>query len=278
MKCIRHILCQAAWFICVLGWWNTASAQPLASGSLPSDIQRVVSRGELRVAMPVFDSPPFFYEGPDGLAGIDAEIARGVAQALGVRLKVVRQAGSFNEVIDSVVRGEVDMAVGKLSRTLTRAKSVRFSEPYSMSRHALLLNRVTFAAFARSRDFSEVVRHFDGTLGVIQDSSFADQATRNFPRARLVTYKRWDDLLAALTRGEVTAAYRDEFEMQRLFQQDPALSLSLRVVAFTDTQDSLSVALPYQSQQLLALVNLYLAQQRTTLDNLPEMRKMRKQP
>ncbi|WP_066708293.1 substrate-binding periplasmic protein [Curvibacter delicatus] len=274
---IRYVV-RAAWVCGLALLMSAAAAQGLPASALPVDIQRIVTRGELRVAMPSFDSPPFFYEGPTGLEGIDAEIANGVAQVLGVRLKVLRQAGSFNEVVECVARGEVDMAVGKLSRTLARARYVRFSDPYSTSRHAVLLNRVAFARLARGREFGDVIRHFDGTLGVIQGSSFADQALRSFPQARLVAYRRWEELLEALTRGEVIAAYRDESEMQRLFQQSPALSLSLRVVAFTDTQDSLSVALPYQSQQLLALVNLYLAQHRPSMNAKLESRELRSRP
>ncbi|MEA3394262.1 MAG: transporter substrate-binding domain-containing protein [Pseudomonadota bacterium] len=274
---IRYVV-RAAWVCGLALLMSAATAQGLPASALPVDIQRIVTRGELRVAMPSFDSPPFFYEGPTGLEGIDAEIANGVAQVLGVRLKVLRQAGSFNEVVECVARGEVDMAVGKLSRTLARARYVRFSDPYSTSRHAVLLNRVAFARLARGREFGDVIRHFDGTLGVIQGSSFADQAPRSFPQARLVAYRRWEELLEALTRGEVIAAYRDESEMQRLFQQSPALSLSLRVVAFTDTQDSLSVALPYQSQQLLALVNLYLAQHRPSMNAKLESRELRSRP
>jgi polar amino acid transport system substrate-binding protein len=60
----------------------------------------------------------------------------------------------------------------------------------------------------------------------------------------------------------VMAVYRDEAEMLRLMQQRPDLSLTLRMVAFTDTQDTLSVVLPYRSEHLLALVNLYLSQRR----------------
>lgn len=277
MLSIKHVV-RSAWLCCLAVLMNTAAAQTLPSSALPIDIQRIVARGELLVAMPSFDSPPFFYQGQAGLEGIDAEIARGVAQGLGVRLKVLRQANSFNELIGSVVRGEVDMAIGKLSRTLARARFVRFSDPYSMSRHAVLLNRVSFASFAQGREFGDVIRHFDGALGVIQDSSFADQATRSFPHARVVAYKRWEDLLEALVRGDVVAAYRDEFEMQRFLAQNPALSLGLRVVAFTDTQDSLSVALPYQSQQLLALVNLYLAQNRSSMEARFETQRMRTHP
>lgn len=256
----RHLLLAGA---CAL--WSTkglATAQTRVPETWPPDIRRILERGALRVALPAFDAPPFFYQGAGGLEGVDVDIARGVADALGVRLLWVRQAGSFDELVESIVRGEADMAVGKVSRTLSRARFVRFSEPYAASRHALLLNRVLLARHAQGRELKSVIRDFDGTLGVIQGSSFFERAARSFPHAKVVAYRGWDELISGLIRGEVMAVYRDEAEMLRLMQQRPDLSLTLRMVAFTDTQDTLSVVLPYRSEHLLALVNLYLSQRR----------------
>ncbi len=237
------------------GLW---AATPL----LAPELRQIVARGELRVAMPSFDSPPFFYQEQGSLKGLDVDIAEGLARVLQVPVRFVRQAASFNGVVEQVARREVDLAACKMSRTLARARQVRFSEPYFISRHALLLNRVVFARQARGRELAQVVRQFDGSLGVIRDSAFADLAAQNFPRARLVHYDSWEAVLAALERGEVVAAYRDELEMRRLFQRDPSLSLNLRLVALTDTEDAQALVLPPDAEQFLALVNLYLLQQR----------------
>lgn len=237
------------------GLW---AATPL----LAPELRQIVARGELRVAMPSFDSPPFFYQEQGSLKGLDVDIAEGLARVLQVPVRFVRQAASFNGVVEQVARREVDLAACKMSRTLARARQVRFSEPYFISRHALLLNRVVFARQARGRELAQVVRQFDGSLGVIRDSAFADLAAQNFPRARLVHYDSWEAVLAALERGEVVAAYRDELEMRRLFQRDPSLSLDLRLVALKDTEDAQALVLPPDAEQFLALVNLYLLQQR----------------
>ncbi len=237
------------------GLW---AATPL----LAPELRQIVARGELRVAMPSFDSPPFFYQDQGKLKGLDVDMAAGLARVLQVPVRFVRQAASFNGVVEQVARREVDLAACKMSRTLARARQVRFSEPYFISRHALLLNRVVFARQARGRELAQVVRQFDGSLGVIRDSAFADLAAQNFPRARLVHYDSWEAVLAALERGEVVAAYRDELEMRRLFQRDPSLSLNLRLVALTDTEDAQALVLPPDAEQFLALVNLYLLQQR----------------
>lgn len=246
-----------------------ALAGPLSSATLGTserrltapDIQRILDRGALLVAMPGFDAPPFFREVKGELRGIDVDLARGLARELNVPVRFLRKANTFNETVEQVRRGEADLAIGKLSRTLERARYVRFSDPYFITRHALALNRSAFARFAGGRDMATVIRQYDGSLGVIQDSSFADMARRNFPAARIVPYPGWAELVAAVIKGEVIAAYRDEFEMKRLLRQDPSVALQLRVVSLTDTQESLSVVLPHDTSQLLELVNFYLAQQ-----------------
>jgi ABC-type amino acid transport substrate-binding protein len=250
----------------LLAWTRIlgAAASP-APPPAPADIQRILTRGVLVVAMPSFDAPPFFYRQGGILRGLDVELAYGVAEALKVLPRFDRQASTFNGAVEVVARGEADLAVCKLSRTLGRASRVRFSEPYLTLHHALALNRLRFADLARGRDLASVIRSYNDSLGVIEASSFVDFAGRNFPRARLVKFKDWPAVTAALKRGQVTAAYRDEFEINCLLKSDPRMALTLRAVTLADTEDSLGVAVPPDSQQLLALVNLYLAQRHDKL-------------
>lgn len=227
---------------------------------LAPDIRRIVERGELIVAMPKTDSAPFFFTKDGQTKGIDVELAQGLANELQVKLRINRDAANFNDVVAVIARGEADAAICKLSRTLGRAKSIRFSDPYLKLRHTLAINRIRFAALSGERDLPSVVRHFEGTVGVIASSSYVDFARNNFPKAKIVEFPGWDDLVSAVKKGDVDAAYRDEFEIKRLFRNDPRTSLVLRAVTFTDTQDSLAVAVHQDAHQLLALINLYLTQ------------------
>lgn len=254
-------LCLA--LACWLG--SGAPAWCGAAVQAPPDIRRITARGALVVAMPSFDAPPFFYSQNGVLRGLDVELAQGLAQALHVLPRFDRRAPTFNAVVDVVAQGQADVAICKLSRTLPRAAQIRFSDPYLALHHALAINRLRFADLSRGKDLATVIRHYNGTLGVIQASSFADFALRNFPQAKLVKYKDWDGVVAALKRGEITAAYRDEFEVNCLLKSDPRTALTLRSVTLTDTEDTLGIAVAPDSQQLLGLINLYLAQRNDKL-------------
>lgn len=233
---------------------------------LAPDIARIALRGELVVAMLGVDTPPFFYEKDGVLAGLEVEMAQELARELQVQLRVTRQARSFNEVVEVVARGEADLGISKLSRTLARAQVIRFSDPYLKLHHALAINRDQFARLALDRPLGTVVRQFDGKLGVIAKSSYADYAARNFPRAQLKPYPSWEALVDAVSRGEVAAAYRDEFEVKRLLSSSPTASLALRTVTLKDMEDTLAIAVGVGDATLLAFVNQFLAQRPEKLD------------
>lgn len=234
---------------------------------LSPDIARIVSRGELIVGMLKVDTPPFFMFDETGQwTGIEVDLAHSIAKALGVKLRVNRDAGAFNAVVDVLARGEVDLAISKLSRTLARSQTIAFSQPYLTLNHALLLNRVKLAQLSRGRDLPEVVRNFAGSIGVIARSSFAEYARTNFPKARVEEFNSWNAVLAAVHRGDVDAAYRDEFEIKSVLKTDPSASLVLRTVTLKDLQDTLGIGVSVNDPTLLAFVNAFLEQRSEKLD------------
>jgi ABC-type amino acid transport substrate-binding protein len=227
---------------------------------LAPDIARIVNRGELVVAMLGVDTPPFFYEKKGELQGLEVDLARAIGKELGVNVRFNRTPKTFNAVVDTIARGEADIAVSKLSRTLARTQVISFSQPYLSLNHALILNRVKFAQFARDRALPDVIRGFSGSVGVIAKSSFADYAKRNFPNAKVVEYPGWPEVLKAVDKGEVIGAYRDEFEVKRILKIDPTASLTLRTVTFKDLEDTLGIAVGINDPTLLAFINEFLNQ------------------
>lgn len=234
---------------------------------LATDIARIVGRGELVVAMLNVNTPPFFYfDDKDQWVGLDVSLAASLAKELGVKLRINRDAGTFNAVVDLVAAGKADLAISKLSRTLSRSQTIAFSNSYLTLNHALILNRLQFAQLARGRLLPEVIRSFDGSMGVIAKSSFADFARTSFPKARIQEYPSWNDVQVALYKGEVVSAYRDEFEVKRMLKADPKASLVLRTVTLKDLEDTLGIGVAISDRTVLAYVNQFLAQRTEKLD------------
>lgn len=227
---------------------------------LAPDIARVVSQGELVVAMLAIDNPPFFSVRNGALVGTDVDLARRIAAALAVPVRFDRSATTFDAVADTVASGQADLGISRMARTLKRSQVVQFSDTYMRLGHALLINRVRFATLAGDQPLPQVIRNFSGRIGVIADSSWEEFGKRNFPRATLVRYKTWAEVVRAAKAGEVVAAYRDELEVMQIVRSDPSLALSLRTVTFDDLESPLRVMVGIRDTTMLAFVNEVIAQ------------------
>jgi ABC-type amino acid transport substrate-binding protein len=235
--------------------WAAPSPAPLAP-----DMRRIRERGRLIVALGAGALPPFVTAAGEGAPhGFDVELAQGMAQALGVALDFDRSAQSGDDVIDRVASGAVDLGLSRLIVTLSRAERVRFSQPYLVLHRALLFNRPRLAQIAAGREPLDVLRNGDGPLAIVAGSGAGDAAHRLLPRAELKEFPRWDpELVAAVLDGSVLAGWGDEIEARRTLTQQPEAPLRLRATTLPTTSERVAVALPWESRQLLAWVDLYL--------------------
>lgn len=233
----------------LLGITQAAGKEP------PPDINQIRSRGYLIVGMTKFDSPPFYSGGADNIRGIDVDIAKRVAEYLGVQIRFRRDANSFQEVVDQVVSGEIDLAVSKLSITGPRMQMVRFSTPYVKLRQAMIVNRLWFSQNGTGRDSVDSIRGFNGTIAFMRNSSYDTFARINFPHAQYAPMDNWNDVVTGVMNGTFAAGFRDEFEIKRIAWERPEASISTKTVTITDLVDSIAAAVDYKSTTLLAVVN-----------------------
>ena len=257
-----------------LGWAGVAGmavAQPPAAlppvppGGLDPTPAALLEGGRLVVAMGRFDAPPFFAKADGRDQGQDIWFAEALARALGLKLEIRREWGSFNEVVDAVDRQQAHVAISKVSVTYPRAMRMLFSQPYLVLRHALAFNRVALAQHLGNRDLAVQLRRWDGEIGVIAKSSFVDFARQRFPKARVVEMGSWDALVDAVLRGKILCAYRDELEVKRIGVQLPSASLHMRTVVLSDTRDSIGMVFHRSATHLQQVANIFLSHQTEAL-------------
>jgi ABC-type amino acid transport substrate-binding protein len=247
------------------------SASTIASAR---DIPSILEEGVLRVAMTRFDLPAFHQRRPDGsVVGLEADLARAIAQALGVKVALNADYNSFDTVADAVAAGRADIAVSKLSQTYYRVLHVLFSEPYVTLRHAMLYDRIAIAGMANGAEPADVLRGFRGKIGVIAASAYVDFGHRNFPHAEIVPLDSWDLVIAALKARRVEAVYRDEFEIRRVLKIEPALSIGFGSAAITDQKAFLSIAICDTCSKLQQFINYHLSAypRAVTVDDLLDL-------
>lgn len=228
---------------------------------LSPEMERILQRGELIVALRQKDNPPFFREAGNGqLTGLDIEIAQTLADYLGVSVRFDRQGRTFEEVLDRVYQGKADLAVSKISQSLTRARKVQFSQPYVEMQQGLLVNRLKYAQLLQSQGNSSTpdLSQLTGKIGAIKGSLYVSFVRRRFPRAELVEYADWAGLVQGVMRGEVLAACRDELEIKQVLLTQPQANLEMQSLVLDGTSDRIAIALPWQSSHLLNFVNQYL--------------------
>ncbi len=90
-------------------------------------LARVKARGALIVA--VRNYPTIWYEGPNGDAGFEYDLARAFAERLGVKIKL-RVFDELSDLFAAVEKQEVDLAAAGITWLAARAKRFRFGPPY----------------------------------------------------------------------------------------------------------------------------------------------------
>lgn len=95
---------------------------------LPDDIAEA---GVIKVAIPTNEPPTQFYrEGTETMTGINPDIARLLAGALGVEIQI--EVTNFDSIIPGIEAGRYDMTVSSMSPTEERIESLDFVDYMNM--------------------------------------------------------------------------------------------------------------------------------------------------
>lgn len=195
------------------------------------------------------------------VVGFDVDLAQKIAAELGVQLKIVRTYPDFNAACRSVVTGETDIVISKLSVTYQRCQYVAYSRPYVTLRVGLLINRLQESQAGRAGDPVKLCNHPSAKIGIVERTSFVDFCKERFPDAQHVTYPNQDELFKAVRRGQVLAAFYDEFEIRKAFRLFPDMSIYCREAYLSGHEDLIAMAVNPQSQTLLSFVNMLLTRE-----------------
>ena len=244
-----------------------ASAQmPGSTVPLPPDIAAIKKANVLVVSMTKKDNPPFFSGEGDDIRGLDVEIARRIGVMLGVPVQFRRDAESFAEVVEQVRDGRADVAVSKLSVTGPRLQVVRFSDPYIKLRQSLVVNRLWLSQNSQGKETYQVIRDFNGKISFIRNSSYDTFARINFPNAVFQPEDKWEVIIDKVTRGDIAAAYRDEFEIKKIAFEKPDAAISTKTITISDSVDNIAIAVHPKSIQLLSIVNHVIKNEYNNID------------
>ena len=194
--------------------------------SAPPLLDQVLELGELRVV--TRNTPSTYFIGPDGPAGPEYDLVRGLADDLDVEL-VIETVENVSEIMPYLLEGKAHMAAAGLSATDARREFLDFSYPYERVDMHLIYKLGT----GKPRNIEQVIGR---TIEVVADSSHSqmlEDLSRVYPE---ITWSQNADeevvdLLEKVAMGEIDFTVSDstEFNIQRHFYPDLRVALDLEI-------------------------------------------------
>lgn len=246
-----------------------ASAEEIITGNSPV-LERVVKNGVLKVGVnPLFK--PFSYENETGeRVGIDIDIARLLAEKLGVTLEIVVPP-SFTALFPMVIDGRIDIIMAAMSRTFDRSKRVDFTDPYYHTGISIMLNKVHGARLGvgSARRYPEFMRRLRALgrekqliIAATTGKGSLESIPRFFPNAIVKEYPTNEKSAEAVAAGDAHIMVHDEIFLTTWAQENPDKAL-YKVVVFDEPYkpDTYGFAVAKGNQSFLNMLNIFIDDQ-----------------
>ncbi|MGN0161933.1 MAG: transporter substrate-binding domain-containing protein [Lachnospiraceae bacterium] len=176
------------------GCGNSAAATTATSDK----VSEIISKGKITVGIMLSCVPFGYYDESGNPAGYDVEIAKALADSLGVELEI--QDLSADNRIPSLETGKVDVVIGCFTRTLGRAQKIDFSDPYCAAGARILLKSDSTVA-----SVSDLA---GAKIGAVTGSVACDVA-KSIPNANVQEFDTTDDALLALENDQIVTYIED---------------------------------------------------------------------
>jgi polar amino acid transport system substrate-binding protein len=226
----------------------TVSANPDLNAKLPADIREA---GAITVPTDA-TYPPMEYFDTDGktMIGLDLDIGRAVAQALGVDIKFTNLA--FPSILTALQGGRFDMTLTAISDIPERRNVVTFVDYFSTGSN-LLVPKGNPEGLAGIEDLCG--RNLGVQAGTTQlidaEKRQADCADAGKPEINLSTYETNDAANLALSSGRVDAVYAQSIVNSYVISQ---ASSKYEIVGEELNKTPVGIAIPKDNQELIEAV------------------------
>jgi polar amino acid transport system substrate-binding protein len=173
-----------------------------ATASHADEMDEILKRGELRVAVQTQGAPVSFVNKKGERTGLAVELAKMMATDLGV--KVTFQDYDWKGLIPALLSGKVDIIAADMTPTPQRAAQLLFSRP--------MFYQETVAVVAKDtphKAWQDINK--DGlNIGATQASSYGDAVKKFMPKANLKEFAGGTAAVAqALSTGRLDGAVSD---------------------------------------------------------------------
>lgn len=212
--------------------------------STDNSLKDVQDKGTLVVALSPEYAPFEFrtlVDGKDTIVGADIELAKEIGKELGVEVEF--SAMSFDNVLNSVQNGKMDLAISGISATEERAKVFDFSIPYYTSTNKLIINK------ANSSQFTSISSLGSAKIGVQKGSIQEKIANDLLPNASKVSISSNGELINELKAGKIDGIiFEEPIAKAYVAKNDDLMIVDTEIES--NYTDAYAVALPKGSTAL----------------------------
>ena len=186
--------------------------------------------------------PPYEYHDGDAVVGIDAEIAKAIADELGMELEIEDIA--FDSIIPEIVSGKADMGLAGMTVTEDRMQSVDFSDTYAKASQKIIVTEDS--EIASPDDLKGVIVGVQlGTTGDIYVSDLEADGTT------VERYSKGFEAVQALSQGKIDAVVIDG-EPAKTFVAETE---GLKILEESFTDEEYAIAVKKGNTELLEKIN-----------------------
>ena len=143
--------------------------------------------------------PPYEYYEDGDIVGIDVEIAKAIAEKLGMELQIEDMA--FDAIIPAVTSGKADFGAAGMTVTEERQRSVEFTDTYANS------NQVAIVKEDSDITGSEALA---GKVIGVQLGTTGDALATEIKDATVERYNKGLEAVQSLTQGKIDAVVIDQ--------------------------------------------------------------------
>lgn len=221
-----------------------APANESAEASEPAEETDAVG-GTLKMATNAQFPPYEFYEGQE-IVGIDAEIAKLIADKLGMELVI--EDMEFDSVLLAVPSGKADIGMAGLTVDETRLVSMDFSTPYATGKQVIIVPEGSEIASPDDLKGKKIGVQLSTTGDIYCSDEFGEEA--------MDRYSKGADAVVALTQGKVDAVVIDN-EPAKVFVAE---NEGLKILETEYAVEDYAIAIAKGNTSLLNQINAALAE------------------
>ena len=192
---IRRVIALGVLAFLVAGWTGFCQAGPV--------LDRIVKNRELRVGTdPTF--PPLESKDSKGaIVGMDVDLAKTVAQCMGVELVLVELP--FKDLLPALLDNKIDIVLSGMTITPERNLKVVFVGPYILSGQTVLIKNLLADRIYGAKDLDQAKYK----VSAAEHTTAADAVRHLIPKAKLVTAANEGGALKLLLADKVDAMVAD---------------------------------------------------------------------